>query len=58
MVTDQSGKYRFTDLAHGIYHVRQVAPENLKEIVPITGVYNITLTAGEISKKNNLVNAM
>jgi hypothetical protein len=53
MVTDNMGKYDFSNLPAGIYYVREVEQPGWVETYPASGSYTINLAAGEVSSKND-----
>jgi hypothetical protein len=55
--TDVNGNYDFPNLVPGLFHVREVVSSGTIEISPVGGVFNITIAAGQISAKNDFINA-
>ncbi|MFZ1075668.1 MAG: SdrD B-like domain-containing protein [Minisyncoccia bacterium] len=59
-VTDSHGAYRFTGLAAGTYHVREVQQTGWTSTYPskiaISDTYDIALAAGQIAKNKNFGN--
>ncbi len=45
--TNTSGNFRFSGLAAGTYHVREVAQDGWGQTTPASGVYDVTLAPGE-----------
>jgi len=56
-ITNWRGDYRFIGLTPGTYHVREVLQTGWTQVSPFSGKYDIVLGAGQISKRNNFVNA-
>ena len=54
--TDSHGAYKFTGLVAGTYHVHEVQQAGWVGITPVSGVYNVTLTAGGKVKNENFGN--
>jgi hypothetical protein len=56
LLTDASGNYRFTGLAAGSYRVRQILPSGWRRTLPSSGVYSLTLAAGQALTGKNFGN--
>jgi len=53
IVTDSAGLYRFTALSEGTYHVRASLENGWKQIIPMSGKYDVTITSGQIVNDEN-----
>ena len=54
--TDAYGHYHFIGLPAGTYHVREVPQSGWNQTYPTSGVWNITLSAGQIAKHKDFGN--